>query len=111
MNHSNQSKKSQSDTKSNLIATTPKARLYQIDTGWTLQVALPGVRQDQLKIEAEGSILRLHAESDQRRFERSFKLPYHQHFNDIEAALDAGLLTLKLTSNTPTKRQIEVKSI
>lgn len=98
------------DAQGHIRTSQPKARLYRQGAGWTLQVALPGISQEQLKVEVEGGCLRVTAEGARRRFERSFKLPRAQELDEVEASLEAGLLTLKLSAVSPTRREIEVQS-
>jgi HSP20 family molecular chaperone IbpA len=89
---------------------TPKARLYRLEEGWSLEVALPGVTQEQLSVEVEGDTLRLVAEQEHRRYERTFRLPQGQQLGEVEATLEVGLLTLKLSAQSPSRRQVEVRS-
>jgi HSP20 family molecular chaperone IbpA len=110
MNTVDQSKVKQNDKSKYVAVVTPKARLYRLEEGWSLEVALPGVTQDQLNVEVEGGTLRLVAEQERRRYERSFRLPQGQQVDEVEATLEAGLLTLKLSAQPPSRRQVEVRS-
>jgi HSP20 family molecular chaperone IbpA len=110
MNTIEQSKTKQNNKSKYVAVVTPKARLYRLEEGWSLEVALPGVTQDQLNVEVEGGTLRLVAEQERRRYERSFRLPQGQQVDEVEATLEAGLLTLKLSAQPPSRRQVEVRS-
>ena len=110
MNAIEQSKSKQNGKPKHVAVVTPKARLYRLEEGWSLEVALPGVTQDQLNVEVEGGTLRLVAEQERRRYERSFRLPQGQQLDEVEATLEAGLLTLKLSAQPPNRRQVEVRS-
>jgi len=110
MNETIKSKEYTNSKMDNIKPVQPKARLYRIEGGWVVEVALPGVTQDQLKVEVEGPVVRLLAEDERHRYERSFRLPRGQELDEVEASLEAGLLTLKLTPRLPHRRQIEFRS-
>ena len=87
----------------------PRARLYQRPEGWSLQVALPGVTQDQISLEVEGRTLRLSARGERRHYRRSFRLPLGQDVEKIDASLEAGILSVQIKADAPLKRTVEVQ--
>ena len=89
---------------------TPKARLFQTQEAWILQLALPNIKSENINIEERGQDLYIHAENDQKRFERSFKLPPNERFTEIQAELSKGILSVKIRSTAPTIRKIKVHS-
>mgnify|MGYP000628016248 CR=1 FL=1 len=88
----------------------PKARLFQSQDHWLLQLALPNVKAEDVRVEERGQEVYIYAENEQERFERKFQLPSHECFTKIEAELSKGLLTLKIYATTPESKNIEVLS-
>lgn len=89
---------------------TPKARLFQSQDHWLLQLALPNVKAEDVSVEERGQEVYIYAEHEKERFERKFQLPSHECFSKITAELSKGLLTLKIYATIPESKNIEVLS-
>ena len=98
------------ETKKNRPLHSPKARLFQTQETWILQLALPNIELENVNIEERGQDLYIYAENNQERFERSFKLPPHERFTEIQAELSKGLLSIEIKAAIPNTRKIKVHS-
>ena len=98
------------ETKENRPLHSPKARLFQTQETWVLQLALPNIELNNVNIEERGQDLYIYAENNQERFERSFKLPPHERFTEIQAELSKGLLSIEIQAAVPNTRTIKVRS-
>lgn len=114
----NQSKQQGDMTSSELNKTqerrplrSPKARLFQCQSSWTLQLALPNVHLEKVMIEEQGQDLYIYAENEQERFKRIFKLPPNERFTEIQAELSKGVLSIEIHVASPDTRKIEVRAV
>lgn len=89
---------------------TPKARLYQKEERWILQVALPGVSMEEVTVKEKGIQLKIIANTEQYTYERTFTLPNNEIFSEVDATLNLGILTLNVASTVPNTKQIEIRS-
>ena len=75
----------------------PAVKTHQAEDGVRLNVALPGVPKDQLKLSVRDSLLSLEATRDQSgtgvRYELSMQLSSRLDGNAIQANLEDGVLT------------------
>lgn len=90
----------------------PRADIRETDTEYMIDVALPGVRKEDVRAEVAGDVLTvsgelkraaeapgrswLRRESSYGPFLRSFALPEGLHTEDVKASFNDGLLTLTL---------------
>ena len=99
------------------------------DKGYTIELAVPGVAKDKFSLEIENDVLTLSSEQNEikdeqkqnylrrefsyQSFKRSFELPETIDQEQINANIDAGILTLSLPKKEEevqkAPRQIEVK--
>jgi HSP20 family protein len=99
------------------------------DKGYTIELAVPGVAKDKFNLEIENDVLTLSSEQEKNKdeqkpnylrrefsyqsFKRSFELPETIDQEQINATIDAGILTLSLPKKEEeiqkAPRQIEVK--
>jgi HSP20 family protein len=99
------------------------------DKGYTIEVAIPGIAKDEFNLEIENDVLTLSSEQKENKdeqkqnylrrefnhqsFKRSFELPETIDQEQINATIDAGILTLSLPKKEEevqkAPRQIEVK--
>ncbi len=102
----------------------PRQRVEETDTGWRIQVELPGVAPDDLQLEvvqrvlqleaspAEGSAQEdakpLHQEYRRAAFAQSWRLPARVDLDSIATNYRHGLLTIELPYRAPERRKIEV---
>ena len=89
---------------------SPRARLFQTQETWILQIALPNIELENVNIEERGQDLYIYAENNQERFERRFKLPPHERFTEIQAELSKGLLSIEIKAAVPNTRKVKVHS-
>ena len=102
-------------------ASWPLSEVEDQDEAYVVRLELPGVKRDDVEVELSGRRLTVRAERKQterkglvRRGTRrtgSFffetLLPAELHADDIEATLDAGVLTLRLPKPSP-RRKIKI---
>lgn len=113
-------------TKQKTVTATP-ADIYQTDSGYTIELEVPGISKEAISINIEDGVLKVDAEVsaaetgdnvvDLRReryrgtVKRSFTLSEEIDEESIAASLDNGILTIKLARREPVEekvRRIEV---
>lgn len=98
----------------------PRADIRETDKEYILDIALPGVRKEDVKVDVQDNILTitgekksekeekgktwLRRESSYGSFQRCFSLPEGLHTEDVKAAYKDGVLTLTM------RKPMEVKS-
>ena len=98
--------------------TTPTADVRKTETGYQLQVDLPGFNKDEVSIELKDRVLSISAAHEETEDEeknayivrertthlytRRFSLPTRINVEDIDAALEDGVLTVKISTNDDT---------
>jgi HSP20 family protein len=104
----------------------PRADIRETDKEYILDVALPGVRKEDVKVEVKDDVLTvtgekktekeekgktwLRRESSYGSFQRSFSLPEGLHPEDIKASHKNGVLTLAMRKPAEAKtRGVSVK--
>lgn len=71
-------------------------------TSWTLSVDLPGVAKDQVSIGIEGAVVRIDSlPQAPRKVQAAYELPLDIDAGASTAALENGVLTLKLAKKVP----------
>lgn len=104
----------------------PEVRLDTDESGWTLRADLPGVRAEDLELEAQGHELRirarrsdelpegfraLHRERASIAFERAYEFGRGFDVDGVEARLEHGVLTVTVPRRPDEKpRKITVRS-
>lgn len=107
----------------------PAVNISEDDKGYTIELAVPGVAKDKFSLEIENDVLTLSSEQNEikdeqkqnylrrefnyQSFKRSFELPETIDQEQINASINAGILTLSLPKKEEeiqkAPRQIEVK--
>ena len=107
----------------------PAVNISEDEKGYTIELAVPGVAKDKFSLEIENDVLILSSEQEKNKdeqkpnylrrefsyqsFKRSFELPETIDQEQINATIDAGILTLSLPKKEEevqkAPRQIEVK--
>jgi len=107
----------------------PSVNISEDDKGYIIEVAVPGIAKDKFNLEIENDVLTLSSEQKENKdeqkqnylrrefnyqeFKRSFELPETIAQDQINATIDAGILTLSLPKKEEevqkAPRQIEVK--
>lgn len=88
------------------------ASVEQDEQAWTLRLDMPGVSREQLAIEVDGAVVRVHTVAEApRQYRASYALPEDIDADATSAKLEHGVLTLTLGKKKPvvTARQIEVR--
>ena len=97
------------------------------ENGITVRTALPGFKQEEIKVDAQGNLLTISAESKTERdetkdnwhiremrygkFARTVTLSEEVHIEDADATLEDGILTVKLPKKQPNPiHRIAVKA-
>jgi HSP20 family protein len=84
---------------------TPSPQVSQDDTSWTLALDVPGVAKDQLNIGIEGTVVRIEStEGAARQVKAAYELPQEIDAAASTAALENGVLTLKLAKQQPVSK-------
>lgn len=100
-----------------LRAFRPAVDIEETDEAFVLHAEVPGMKAEEIQVDVEGGVLRLHGERKLERdeekngyrriersfgsFERAFSLPDTVDTDHIEAKLDAGVLALTLPKRAP----------
>jgi len=109
-----------------LTAWSPAVDIAEHDSEYLVNVELPGVTKEDVKITLESNILTVHGEKKQEKetkkenyhrversygsFQRSFALPSTVKSEKIDAAFNNGVLSIRLPKAEEAKpKQIEVK--
>ena len=102
---------------------TPLSDIEETDDAWIVEAELPGVKSEDVDIELRDSQLSITGEIKERerkgilrrrtrrvgRFEYRITLPGDADADDIDAALDDGVLTVRIPKSERTQpRKIEV---
>lgn len=106
---------------------TPAVDIVEEENAIVLHAEVPGMKPEEIDVSVENNVLTLSGERTisneetndkyhrvERRygsFSRAFVLPKHVDGEAIEAALDQGVLTLRLPKRPqPEKRRIDIKA-
>ncbi|MGQ9856231.1 MAG: Hsp20/alpha crystallin family protein [Fervidobacterium sp.] len=103
----------------------PKVDAYETEDKVVLELELPGVKKDELKITVEDGVLRITGEKKTERdekgrnyriversfgkFERSFIIPDYVDMKGITAKYTDGVLTLEMPKKKEEKPTVEIK--
>ena len=103
----------------------PRQRVQETPNGWRIEVELPGVAPEDLKLEVVQRVLQLEgspaassppegAKALRREYRRtafvqSWRLPARIDLDSIETQYRHGLLTIELPSSAPERRTIDVQ--
>lgn len=87
----------------------PPCSVAQDENSYTLTFDLPGIAKEQLRINLEGSVVRIESlEGAPRRYQAAYELPQDIDVAGSEAKLEHGVLTLKLGKLVPPSRVTEL---
>lgn len=71
--------------------------LEEDDKGWTLNLDVPGIAKEHLRVQVEGQLVRIDtSQESKRQFKAVYELPQEVNLDACEAKLENGVLTLKL---------------
>lgn len=105
----------------------PKSEVKETDTGYLMSFDVPGVKEEDIKIEFADRVLKIHGERKEEskiekegffrtekvygKFERAFRLPENVDENAIEATYNHGVLQVYLPKEAPkTSKTINISS-
>lgn len=104
----------------------PNVDIFETSEEWVIAADVPGATREQLDLSFEEGVLSVKADVQPRRdaqaefllreypignFERSFRLGHGVDPSRITAALDAGVLTIRMPKSESSKaRKIEIRS-
>ncbi len=104
-------------------STRPAANIIRLENGYHIQLAIPGVPKDQIKIdmiegqlavsttnpnqETKTSFVR--HEFDYTTAKRIFKLHRNANIENLVASFDQGILTIVIPDKEPETRKIEIQ--
>ena len=97
--------------------TLPAVNISEKEDGWQLELAVPGIPKDKIKIQLENHILNIAAEQIEQNvnekyqrkefgyvaFNRSFTLPENIKMEGITAKQEDGVLSVFIPKDTPVK--------
>ncbi len=87
-------------------------KVEQDDQAWKLSLDVPGVAREQLVIDIDGAVVRVHTKAEAaRQFQGAYELPADIDADASAAKLEHGVLTLTLAKKKPvsTARTLEVQ--
>lgn len=108
----------------------PAVNLSETDKGYHVEVAAPGLKKEDFKVDVENNVLYISSEKTEEKeekegkkvtrkefsyssFQRSFQLPENINRDKITAEYKDGLLKLEIPKTEPTKleakKKIEIK--
>jgi len=98
---------------------TPQINVRKNDDGYKVQMSVPGLTKDDLKIKVKNGILQISYEKEEKTdksyfmssFSRSYSLPEDIIETDIDGKVENGILelTLPLSKKKSSERLIELK--
>lgn len=107
----------------------PSVNLKETDTKLEIELAAPGLKKEDFKIEVDNNMLIISAEKEEKKesskkddyvrkefnyqsFYRSFNLPDYADENKIEAAYKDGILNVTIgKKNSPRKKELKTIAI
>ena len=95
---------------------TPQVNVIKSDDGYNVQMAVPGLTGDDLKIIVKEGVLKISYEKEEKSensyfitsFSKSYSLPEYVNEDNIKGKVENGILDLKLPLN---KKKISEKLI
>ncbi len=87
----------------------PGFLLKEDEKAWTVNLDLPGVSREDLKIQVEGTIVRIETQPEApRAYKVAYELPQEIDVEATQARLENGVLTLTLAKPAPVSRAREI---
>jgi len=72
------------------------AEVQKTDNGWSVEIAVPGYKPDQIDVTVEDRVLTVTGKNERRSFQRSILLPEEVDSEAIAAKVEYGMLSLGL---------------
>lgn len=118
----------ESEHRQNRVSSMPKVNILESDTHYTIQMAAPGLKKEDFKLDFKQGQLSIERELEESSsvkeerytlkeftygsFKRNFTLPKITTKEDIEASYEDGILSITIAKRQPHKievSQIEIK--
>lgn len=89
----------------------PEIDVVRSEHGFDVEIPVPGFKPADIEITVKEDVLTVSGKNERRGFTRSLKLPEDIDTNAVEAAVEDGMLSLKLKRHPEQQpRKIEIKS-
>jgi HSP20 family molecular chaperone IbpA len=89
----------------------PEIDVIRTEAGFDVEIPVAGFKPDDIEIVVKDDILTVSGKNERRAFTRSLKLPEDIDAQNVDAAVEHGLLSLKLQRHPEAQpRKIEIKS-
>ena len=86
--------------------------VVRTETGWTVEIPVPGFRPDQIDVTVEDRVLTVNGKTERRTFQRAIVLPEDVDVDAIAAKVEHGMLALTLNRHAKAlPRKIDVKVV
>ena len=86
------------------VANRPAANIIREENGFKIELAVPGLAKDQIKIELKF----VREEFDYTGFKRAFRLHQTADTDAMSATFDQGILTLVIPDKVPVTTKINI---
>lgn len=85
-------------------------QMQEDDKAWTVNLDMPGVTREDLRIQVEGAIVRIETRPEApRTYKAAYELPQEIDVEATQAKLENGVLTLTLAKPAPVSQAREIK--
>jgi HSP20 family molecular chaperone IbpA len=89
----------------------PEIDVVRTESGFEVEIPVAGFKPEDVEIVVKDDILTVSGKNDRRAFTRSLKLPEDIDTQNVDAAVEHGLLSLRLQRHPEAQpRKIEIKS-
>lgn len=88
----------------------PEIDVVRTETGFDVEIPVAGFKHDEIEIIVKDDVLTVSGKNERRAFTRSLRLPEDIDAQNVDAAVEHGLLTLTLRRHPEAQpRKIEIK--
>lgn len=97
----------------NLPKFAPSSKVKETESGFTIQIAVPGIESKELSVEIDAAKSKLYVEFDgegnafTQAFKKTYEIPQIIDFDMIEVDVELGVLTIEM----PRKEEASRKKI
>jgi HSP20 family protein len=89
----------------------PQIEVVRTESGFDVEIPVAGFKPDDIEIVVKDDILTVSAKNERRAFTRSLKLPDDIDTGSVDAAVENGMLSLRLNRHPEAQpRKIEIKT-
>lgn len=88
----------------------PEINVLRTEHGFEVEIPVAGFKPDDIEITVKDDVLTITGKNDRRAFTRSLRLPEDINGDSADAAVEHGMLSLKLSRHPEAQpRKIEIK--